>query len=156
MGAVPILEIKVDYGLKDRKSDAMQEISGPRVPGLKLKTTVVVFGAVALFLSAYLPSWFFLRQLGLAGPMANLSYFYYGKFQTDSDGALYIFYFPIYWFQIKTTGYSRYGIHWSDRKPVVTPSLDHLIKNGVTDDELRNIGFTDKEVQDAHMRARTP
>ena len=119
--------------------------------GILLVAVIVVF-----LLGSYIATWFFLPQLGLAGPMANLSYFYYGRSHTNSDRALYIFYFPIYWFQIKTTGYSRYGIHWSDRKPVVTPSLDDLIKDGLTDDALRNIGFTDQELKDAHQRTRTP
>lgn len=109
-----------------------------------------------LLLGSYLTTWFFLPQLGLAGPMANLSYFYYGKSHTKSDSALYIAYYPLYWYEMKTKSYSRYGIHWSDRKDPPPPSLSELIKDGVTDSELKDMGFTDQEVKDARQKIEIP
>jgi flagellar basal body-associated protein FliL len=86
------------------------------------KGILLVVAIVVFLLGSYIATWFFLPQLGLAGPMANLSYFYYGKSHTKSDSALYIVYYPLYWYEMKTKGYSRYGIHWSDRKDPSPPS----------------------------------
>jgi hypothetical protein len=119
---------------------------------MKLKTVVLVIGVMVFLLGGYVSSWFFLPQLGLAGPMANMAYFYYGKSHTKSDAVLYIAYYPFYRYEVKANGSSRYGIHWSDRKDPPPPTLDDLIKDGLTDDELKDMGFTDKEVKDARQR----
>jgi hypothetical protein len=73
---------------------------------------------VAVFLVAlYSASYRFRRQFGLAHPMANMAYYYYGAYpNTVSDRALYWFYFPAHLFG------DRLGIHWSDRRDKYDPS----------------------------------
>ena len=114
---------------------------------MRRKTKLFVSGVVAFLLAGYIGSWFFLPELGLAGPMANLAYFYYGESHEKSDRVLYIVYFPLYWIETKLNGYSRYGIHWSDRKDVRFPTLDELRKEGYTNQELKHMGFTDEQLK---------
>lgn len=85
----------------------------------------LIFGLIVILLAGYVSSWFFLPELRLAGPMANMAYFYYRvphqtkpKAHTKIDRALYFAYFPLYWTEVKLYGLSRYGIHWSDRKDI--------------------------------------
>ena len=127
------------------QKDAVEDKKRPK----NAKAILLVFGLVVFLLGSYISSWFFLPQLGLAGPMANMAYFYYIEPHTKLDRVLYLVYFPIYSAEVKIKGGSRYGIHWSDRKDPVLPTINDLIKDGMTDDELRDIGFTDKEIKDA-------
>lgn len=115
---------------------------------MQLKAKLFGSGLVALLLAGYLGSWFFLPELGLAGPMANLAYFYYGESHEKSDSVLYIVYFPLYWIETKLNGRSRYGIHWSDRKDATFSTLDELRKEGYTNEELKDMGFTDERLKE--------
>jgi len=71
--------------------------------------------------AAYCISWWLLRPAGLVHPMANLRYYHFGA-EPDSrtDVILYYFYLPAY----RVFGKSAYGIHHSERRDAVTPSLD--------------------------------
>lgn len=82
---------------------------------MKREIKQLIIGTVVLLAGGYGCSWFFLPQLGLASPMANLAYFHYGDSHRKSDRVLYIVYFPLYWYEMQANGSSRYGIHWSDR-----------------------------------------
>jgi hypothetical protein len=80
--------------------------------------------------------------------MANLAYFYYGESHEISDKILYTVYFPIYWTEMKLYGYSRYGIHWSDRKERKPLTVDDLRKLGYSDENLRDLGYTEEQLKE--------
>ena len=94
---------------------------------MAMKRRVILAIVVVVLAGGYTSSWFFLQQLGLVRPMANTAYFYYGKSHAKPDSALYVTYFPLCWYEMRTKGHSRYGIHWSDRKEM-----------SFTDEELKN------------------
>ncbi len=58
--------------------------------------------------------------------------------------------------EVRAKGGSRYGIHWSDRKDPPPPTLNDLISDGLTHEELKDIGYTDKELEAAHRGVRVP
>jgi hypothetical protein len=78
--------------------------------------SAMVIIAVLLLIS-YFTSYGLRRQLGLAHPMANMSYYYYGSDpNTLSDRALYWFYCPASLFG------DRLGVHWRNARPPYDPS----------------------------------
>jgi hypothetical protein len=104
------------------------------------RNKITILSCIAFLFAIYIGSWFFLYRLGLVGPMANLTYFYYGEYQQRSDKVLYVLYYPQYWTGTHLFGGSRYGIHWSDRKPIVFPTNEELKEWGWTDEELNEMG----------------
>ena len=83
----------------------------------------------------------FLPQLGVARPMANMAYFYYGKSHAKSDSALYVAYFPLYCYEMRTKGHSRdmvfigptekgYGFYGRRVGEYVPEALNFLPPNG--------------------------
>jgi hypothetical protein len=88
------------------------------------KILFIMFG---LILIIYGLAWGTRYKTGLAKPMANGRYFYYGKNPEHwSDKILYASFIPIYktrYFFQALMDEGHWDVHWSDRKEIVLPTL---------------------------------
>ena len=93
---------------------------------MKRKSTI----ALGLILTVYFIAWGTKYANGLAKPMANARYFYFGQAPAHwSDKFIYTIFCPIYKIRyylqnIKDEGH--WDVHWSDRKEVTLPTPEEL------------------------------